>query len=243
MNWTEGALYRSRRGRLRKANVVRQRQQEYFARAPERAAQYRAALRNGLPAVSFLQPKAPSAQDNRAITPQDDTTYGLPKPVSFSRNASPPKLSSFLEDQTDKERGIRGPCPPDQQEEQDVDKLRQKLLTKEWNIQLPSLPQASKRPPPPSDKPDSIQAAKRARQKPEHLAKDQFGTAKPVNKLTAQALHHHDVRIRIGSQEKRLGETSSLARSALPAQEQSLAIDRHPPSKRRRSSTRSSSGR
>ncbi|KAK4127339.1 hypothetical protein N657DRAFT_206420 [Parathielavia appendiculata] len=67
MNWTEGKLYRHSRGRLRQANPARQRQKEYFARARARAAELKAAEKNGPPPISFLQySDTPSSQRSHA---------------------------------------------------------------------------------------------------------------------------------------------------------------------------------
>ncbi|KAK1760523.1 hypothetical protein QBC47DRAFT_456258 [Echria macrotheca] len=60
MNWSEGNLYRSKRGKLRKANPARQRQKEYFAQARLRASQREETTQSPRPSWSLEDAAASS---------------------------------------------------------------------------------------------------------------------------------------------------------------------------------------
>jgi hypothetical protein len=60
MNWSEGNLYRSKQGKLRKANPARQRQKEYFAQARIRASQREETTQSPRPSWSLEDTAASS---------------------------------------------------------------------------------------------------------------------------------------------------------------------------------------
>jgi hypothetical protein len=142
MNWTEGNLYRHNRGRLRKANPVRQRQKEYFARARARAAEQKTARENGPPPIWFLQGSSPvsrrfqgsgksgsSAARHGSRTPSCRRTDDRKRSkVTATAEDSPlPTISRFFQEISDQKDVAH---PPIQYDEDALERMRQKLLAK-----------------------------------------------------------------------------------------------------------------
>lgn len=144
MNWTEGTLYRYNRGRQRKINPSRQRQKEYFARARARAAEQRAAEENGPPPISYLQCSAsPSSQrsyaSNKSATSASRRVHasgqheaGMPKhrskPTETPDDTPLPTISRFFHERS---TGQNSSCPRAEYDEEALERMRQKLLTKD----------------------------------------------------------------------------------------------------------------
>jgi hypothetical protein len=144
MNWTEGTLYRHKRGRLRKVNPDRQRQKEYFARARARSAEQKAAVENGPPPISYLQNSSPLSQRSQASnksasssgrhasqTPsrrRTETDRKRSKVTAASADDTPLlTISRFLQEYS----GAVEPAPsPVQYDEEALERMRQKLLAK-----------------------------------------------------------------------------------------------------------------
>ncbi|KAK4104672.1 hypothetical protein N658DRAFT_504256 [Parathielavia hyrcaniae] len=143
MNWTEGNLYRHSRGRLRKANPARQRQKEYFARARARAAELKAAEKNGPPSISFLQHSdTPSSQRSHASNRSGSLSgrHGSQTPsrrraesgrkrdkVRAKTEDTPlPTISRFFQENS----GGSGSNSPVEYDEAALERMRQKLLAK-----------------------------------------------------------------------------------------------------------------
>ncbi len=146
MNWTEGALYRHNRGRLRKVNPARQRQKEYFARARARARliESKAAQENGPPPISFLQQSdSPSSQRSRGSqrssssashrgsqTPSQrraESTRKRPKTAGPTDDMSLPTISRFFQERSG---GVDAAATQVKYDEEALERMRQKLLAK-----------------------------------------------------------------------------------------------------------------
>jgi len=143
MNWTEGSLYRHSRGRLRKANPLRQQQKAYFARARVHAVEIKAARENGPPPISYLEPNSPNARSSRASNrsgsaPEDHPTQiatrwsvmtnKLQHRTATDQDDSPlPTISRFFREQSG---GGSAANLPRQYDEATVERLRRNLLAK-----------------------------------------------------------------------------------------------------------------
>ncbi|KAK3326341.1 hypothetical protein B0H66DRAFT_588957 [Apodospora peruviana] len=238
MNWTDGKLHISRGGKFKKANEKRLRQKEYFARAPERAAEQRAFAENP-PQISLLQsPPAShlSCHFRRSgyfgsSPPRPPTTNKqTDRPRKRSRAASTREdvsitgiIRSLQQDNTTKPGDRSGPTKA-KHDEEDLEQRRRKLLAlKSW------FPGPHPPPPVPARKrrrlspthPVPVEADRKARATLPHISNGQEVVQKYQRGYGAPALRRDDVKIRIGSQEKRLGDSSSIAKSSQPPPEAS----------------------
>ena len=144
MNWTEGALYRHNRGRLRKVNPARQRQKEYFARARARLIESKAAQEKGPPPVSYLQQSdSPSSQRSRSSQRSGssagrrasqtsnrrraESTRKRPKIMGPTDDMSLPTISRFFQERSD---GTDAAATQVKYDEEALERMRQKLLAK-----------------------------------------------------------------------------------------------------------------
>ncbi|KAK3365832.1 hypothetical protein B0T24DRAFT_636934 [Lasiosphaeria ovina] len=223
MNWTEGKLYRSTRGRLRKANPARQRQREYFANARARAAEVKNSVENGPPSISFLRSssslsrrsrasnKSVSSAERHASQPatqkQADPPRKRPKITDTARESPLPTISRFFEQQS--AQGIGAPGPVDTQPEYDgqaLERMRQKLLAKkDWRLSRRSISGPAKnRPKQVSDSQasgnkTSGEAIQDVQKRASHIARGGHGHLKRRH----EPLSRQDMVVRIGSQEGR----------------------------------------
>ena len=144
MNWTEGALYRHNRGRLRKANPARQRQKEYFARARARLIESKAAEENGPPPISFLQQSdSPSSQRSRgshrsgssagrrasqtSSRRRTESTRKRPSTMGPTDDMALPTISRFFQERSG---GTDAAVTQVKYDEEALERMRQKLLAK-----------------------------------------------------------------------------------------------------------------
>ena len=233
MNWTEGTLYRHSRGRLRKTNPARQRQKEYFARARLRFAQQRETLETGPPSsLSGPPPRlspAPSRHSHSsrrsrssstAQTPQIETHMQVdvgrkrPRVPSVSIEPRPPPSISRFFDKLSSKNGTTEPAAQPQYDAEALEHMRQRVLARDWGTgKLLRHAPASKRPRlspcrPTEDIPDTRNDAS-PRRDPTHGRQD-----RRENPQTRK-LQRDDVRIRVGSQEKRLWHTSTADTATL----------------------------
>ncbi|KAK3308035.1 uncharacterized protein B0T15DRAFT_94772 [Chaetomium strumarium] len=144
MNWTEGALYRHKRGRLRKVNPDRQRQKEYFARARARNAEQKAAVENGPPPISYLQNSSPLSRRSQTSNRSASSAGRHASRPPSRRTAEPdrkwckvtastphdtplPTISRFLQEYSG---AVESAASPIQYDEEALERMRQKLLAK-----------------------------------------------------------------------------------------------------------------
>ncbi|KAK3402942.1 hypothetical protein B0T20DRAFT_428738 [Sordaria brevicollis] len=229
MNWTEGTLYRHSRGKLRKANMDKQRQKEYFAKAHIRAAEQREAMKNGPPPVSYLQPNltlpgpSPDALHADNVSSHGSSHLGRRWGASVPTAENPPKpehllptVDQFLKEQVGKAASTDTVPRLSDTSAGEVERLRQKLLaSKDWgatrirtSVQVNKQPQAI---------PEHVPTARDMRATKEKPAQIPLSiSALYPQKITSgpRSLRRTDVQIRVGSQEKRLSESSSLGRGS-----------------------------
>lgn len=94
MNWIDGDLHRSKRGRLRKVNPAKQRQKEYFARIRAHAEEREAARNDGRRSSSrqtVILAHQPSPQPGRR-----GSSSGIPNQYSPGHEEAIEQLRSFF---------------------------------------------------------------------------------------------------------------------------------------------------
>ena len=233
MNWTEGTLYRHSRGRLRKTNPARQRQKEYFARARLRFAQQRGEIVENGPPVSLLRPPRSSPAPSQyphisrksrsssvARTPQREAHRQADVSKKRSRVPSvsieprpPPSISRFFEEVSARHGGT-GSATQFQYNEEALECMKQRVLARDWGIgKYFKLAPVSKRPrlsprSPTGDIPDTRNDNTLHRD-PAPGRPDGRGVPR------IRKLQRDDVRIQVGSQEKRLWQTSTANTATL----------------------------
>jgi hypothetical protein len=226
MNWTEGTLYRHSRGRLRKTNPARQRQKEYFARARLRFAQQKETLENDLPSSLVHPPPQSSPAPSRyfhasrrsrslsaAHTPQKETHMEVdasrkrPRVPSVSIEPRPPPSISRFFDKLSSKNGTSEPAARPQYDDAALERMRQRVLARDWGTGklLKHAP-----------------AWKRPRLSPGRPTEDIPGTSNDTTHRQdcredprIRKLQRGDVRIRVGSQEQRLWQTSTADTATL----------------------------
>lgn len=233
MNWTEGTLYRHSRGRLRKTNPARQRQKEYFARARLRFSQQRETLETGPPSSLVRPPPrsspAPSrysqgsrrSRSSSAAQPrqrethrQVDASRKRPRVPSVSIEPRPPPSISRFFDKLSSKNGTTEPAAQPQYDAEALERMKQRVLARDWGTgKLFKHAPASKRPRlsprrPTEDIPDTRTDAS-PRRDPAHGRQDRREDPR------IRKLQRDDVRIRVGSQEKRLWQTSTADTATL----------------------------
>ncbi|KAK1835456.1 hypothetical protein QBC39DRAFT_299111 [Podospora conica] len=233
MNWTEGTLYRHSRGRLRKTNPARQRQKEYFARARLRFAQQRETPENGpLSALPRPPPRSSPAlsrhshasrrsrSSSAAQTPQRETHRQVdasrkrPRVPSVSNEPRPPPSISRYFDKLSSKSGTTEPAAQHQYDAEALERMRQRVLSRDWgtgkllrHAPAPKRPHISPRKPT-EDIPDTRNDTTHPRD-PAHDRQDRREDPR------IRKLQRDDVKIRVGSQEKRLWQTSTADTATL----------------------------
>lgn len=228
MNWTENVLYRASRRTIRKANPKAQRQKENIANFRLRIAEGRdAAARGEHPPISYLQPGPSSPRLIRQSQHRDDSP-GQPflrgsesrhvdrviqqhVPSGSDERASLPTISRFFA-----ERGVKdGQAPTAEQvhiNNEELALLKQRLLAqKDWGTSTtlnPDLPARQSRY-------FSVTEMTKKDVEPNRVSEDHSRVfrEKLRRKERERKLRREDIRIRIGSQEKRLWESSTVQRS------------------------------
>ncbi|KAK3327762.1 hypothetical protein B0T19DRAFT_173248 [Cercophora scortea] len=241
MNWTDGKLNRSYPGRLRKPNATRQRQREYSARARLRAEEHKAAVENGPPSLSIFRASSSSSSSSRSsrssrrsqisshsgrssptrrapqTASQQKTEHRKKRQKTTSPGDEPlfPTISDFLEERAAREAAGLPPDPPNQYDEEAIREIRRSLLaSKDWGIsRVPTVTSTRKRLAVPPGNRVPSQDHQSVRQKPQRLLDNEYAAVKRRRQLTGRPLRYDDVKIRIGSQEKHLGESSSISKS------------------------------
>ncbi|KAK0720824.1 hypothetical protein B0H67DRAFT_577443 [Lasiosphaeris hirsuta] len=218
MNWTAGQLHRSCHSRLRKTNSARQRQKEkeHTDKRPS--------------SISFLRSISSSSRRSRAShdpgsSPNHHSSHFLSAtradhskkqpnaPATSEEQPLLPTIRGFLAEQAAAvTSGSLG--NPAQYDEQALERMRKRLLVKkDWGTaRVLELTSASLKRPRLSLQNenlagDACDARKRLARLPKYVQDRK-------HEVQARALHRHDMKIRIGSRERRLGESSTINRSS-----------------------------
>ncbi|KAK3359165.1 hypothetical protein B0T25DRAFT_88447 [Lasiosphaeria hispida] len=229
MNWTEGQLHRTCHGRLRRANEARQRQKQFFARGPARAAEQKEFDKRP-PSISFLRSGSSSSRRSRAShrsssSPKHCSSHLLSaKRADHSKkrqNVAPtseeqpllPTISRFFAEKS--ADGASGGFPESQTQydEQALERMRKRLLAKkDWGIaRVPEPTSAALKRPRLLLQNENLAGDIRDIKRPTHLPKNVLDRKHEV-RIRARTVHRDEVKIRFGSQEKRLGESSTINR-------------------------------
>ncbi|KAK0635770.1 hypothetical protein B0T17DRAFT_517184 [Bombardia bombarda] len=237
MNWTDGKLYRHHRGRLRKANPVRQRQREYFARAREREAEQRAAAENGPPSLSILRSRSSSRlsggsrRSHSSGQAKSSPGHGIAQSNAHQRieratkrpritettSKEPSAISHFFEQCfAAKNPGGRPTSPQIRHDKEELKRMRERLLAqKDWGVRpvFNSNPTRKRPHVSPENQGSKEVTLERARQdghRTSRVLDRRFEGLQPRRQPRVHTLRRDDVRVLIGSQEKGLGEGSSI---------------------------------
>ena len=244
MNWTEGTLYRHSRGKLRKANVEKQRQKEYFAKAHIRAAEQREAMKNGPPPVSYLQPNSalPEPHLDTTVPKQNSQNssysasrrrgrWGASVPTAGD-SAKPehllPTVDQFLKEQAGKDTATDTAASRSHSSAKDVERLRQRLLTsKDWGVsRMRSPTKVIKRPRHEPEHAGLTQPTKATKEKPTHILQSNRGMYPQQHTSRSRSLRRADVQIHVGSQEKQLAQSSATGSRSFSQAKQDAPVKR-----------------
>ncbi|KAK3685397.1 hypothetical protein B0T22DRAFT_216549 [Podospora appendiculata] len=227
MNWTDGKVNRPHGGRLRKINATRQRQREYFARARVRAEEHKAAVENGPPSLSILRASSSSSRRSHISNHSGRSSPGRRAPQTASQQKSEQRkkrhkmtstddeplfttISQFLEERSARIAAGLPPDPPPEYDEETIREMTRRLLaSKDWGISRV----AKKRPAYSPGNRVPSRDDRNVSQRPQHLLDSEYVASKRRRQLIDLPLRRDDVKIRIGSQEKHLGESSSISKS------------------------------
>lgn len=251
MNWTEGALYRSSRGKLRKTNSDKQRQKEYFAKAKMRAAEQKEAMKNGPPSISYRQSNPtlpepppdtiPVEQISSRGTSYRKGRWGASVPTADD-SAKPelllPTVDQFLKEQAGKGTATDTAASRPHTNAKELENLRQRLLaSKDWGAsRTRSSIRGIERPRVVSEHADLPQPTEETKEKHGHILRTNRGQYTQQHTSRLRSLRRADVQIRVGSQEKRLTESSIIGSGSL------AHVKRDAPTERSHDFARISSG-
>jgi len=209
MNWTEGVLYRTSRGRLRKPESGRQRMKEYFARSRIRTARIRAAEAKEAREPSHALPVShacpPSSRRQPSHVPDHNKTRSRPTPKPDDGN--PPLLifSRFFSESPSRVGDRR-------YSEEEMKRMRQELLAKDWGVEkMIQSHEAQKRSRLAMDK-KAAQDSTIDDKRPAHTTGATQATLS--RRRLYRRLLRGGVRVRVSSQEKLLGRTSAASESS-----------------------------
>ncbi|KAK0739905.1 hypothetical protein B0T21DRAFT_347163 [Apiosordaria backusii] len=191
MNWTDGDLHRTKRGRLRKVNPAKQRQKEYFARIRAQAEE-REAARGDSRRSSSRQPVFFAHQPSPQPSPRG-SSQGHQDQYSPGHEQAIEQLRSFFK------------VPARQDNHGSAS--RQPLAEPPRNQESATLLAKRRRRPVPPPRPDHRLRAPVVRPgAPSHIE-----SRKRKHDLSMPDAGHDTVKIRVGSQQKRLGEGSTVS--------------------------------
>lgn len=229
MNWTEGTLYRHSRGKLRKANVEKQRQKEYFAKAHIRAAEQKEAMKHGPPPISYLQPNTTLPKPSPDTLHSENVSFHSASQrrgrcASAPKAENPPKsehllptVDQFLKEQIGKATSTDTAPPRSDTYAGEVERLRQRLLaSKDWSASRIRPPvQVKKQPQVVPEHIPTARPMRATRERPVHFPQSNSILCPQDNNTSrSRSLRRTDVQIRVGSQEKRLRESSTIGRES-----------------------------
>ncbi|KAK4670271.1 uncharacterized protein QC763_210230 [Podospora pseudopauciseta] len=219
MNWIDGDLHRSKRGRLRKVNPAKQRQKEYFARIRAQAEEREAARNDGRRSSSrqtVILAHQPSPQPGRR-----GSSSGIQNQYSPGHEEAIEQLRSFFKVPARQDSHGSATHQPLEQPlrnrgsetllakygEEKLKEMRLKFLADLGRDPTPDPLKRRRRPEPPP-RPDPWLHAPVVRHGPGN-APSHADPRKRKLDLSVPAIGRDAVKIRVGSQQKRLGAEGS----------------------------------
>jgi len=213
MNWTEGTLHRTGRRRPGKRYTARSRQRNQFAQARRRVSVEKHTLSpapGSSPAASrysndsCLSHSSPERRISREELMMPDF---LKNQLRTQFEESP--LLSISQFFTNQEAEARGEAPKSgrrKYDEQDIEYARRRLLdSKDWGVRV--------KPVSPPKRSRHFAANRASPDVPQVGNKAEWASLKRRQEMRARKTRCSDIRIQVGSQEKRLGDTSTTYQS------------------------------